>query len=651
MVSNNEKFICKGKYKVLEKIGEGAFGKVYLVEDNRNQKYAAKEISKLLDKGKLNYLKTEIEIMKKFDNINIIKLYTNIEEEHFFYLIMEYCNGKDLKQYITENNQGLQLPDKFYKIILRQLAEGMKYYKSKNIIHRDLKLENIMICFDDYKNPQIKIIDFGISKLKEDENEMAESLVGSPVNMDPRILKGFINNTKLEYGFEVDIWGFGVLSYYLLFGNNMPFPSKSKIELDEKYKIGTYLIPIIRSLEAVDFIHSILQSNLKLRLTIDKILEHPFLSTTTETKIDTEELKSYIFYKAIKLNIHQKIDLLVKEKKIVEIKEITEKISEIDINNNKNEKTNNNIQKKITKSSSTTNENIVKSDNKNLNIIYLNNQRDNKAEGKQGFSNSLPENNEVKYKIEKRYSLTNNQVQEGNNNFQALPFDSNQIKKIKSHNEEKNVNKNYGINSYENRYESLNQNKFKPEGPNLYSNFIQNQNQNQNQIFQKNIVNEQTKPSSNPQYYNQIKNNNNISNDQRISTFQNINNQQNFNEYGKNFSNPLINLNQIINYQGLNQIQNNQFDNKNNKLLNQINQITPNNNVNYCNYNNNVVQQNNIQINNVIQPISKNSNPQIQKHFNMNNYNNNNIFPQNNQNNQNYKSNSNVQGNPYNLNK
>ena len=157
-----------------------------------------------------------------------------------------------------------------------RLIEGKK-------IHRDLKLDNILVNFpfENYKislnmmSCTVKIIDFGFAtKLNK---SLTFTALGTPTNMDPVILENIktgIPNTG--YNEQVDIWSLGTICYEMIVGH-IPFSGKSFEELFQKVKQGTYSLPISLSKEVVSFINGMLQQDLKQRLTAQQLLHHDFL--------------------------------------------------------------------------------------------------------------------------------------------------------------------------------------------------------------------------------------------------------------------------------------------------------------------------------------------------------------------------------------
>ena len=136
------------KYEIIKKLVEGGYGRVIQVKSKLdNNYYAIKEIiMKLEMKDKLDNIKKEADILSKFNCNNIVKYYDSFEDKDKFYILMEYCEGQNLRDYINENIKNNTLIEEkiLYKII-KQICLGIKEIHDKNIIHRDLKSENIFI--------------------------------------------------------------------------------------------------------------------------------------------------------------------------------------------------------------------------------------------------------------------------------------------------------------------------------------------------------------------------------------------------------------------------------------------------------------------------------------------------------------------------
>ncbi len=185
-------------------IETGGFSTVWEVK-YKYKKYALKMISKKKYKTKIQKrnLKMEIKIHKQLNHENIIKLYNSFEDDFFVYILLEL--GDDDLFYFVERQK--ELTDKEIINISKQIINSLLYLKEMNIIHGDLKMENILMI----KN-KIKICDFGLSS----QNFFNYNYVGTPEFMAPEVIK------KDIYNYKIDIWSFGIILYNLVFGKS-PF--------------------------------------------------------------------------------------------------------------------------------------------------------------------------------------------------------------------------------------------------------------------------------------------------------------------------------------------------------------------------------------------------------------------------------------------
>ena len=298
----SENIIIKD-YKLFKSIGKGAFGKVYLtIKEGSPELFATKmiEYSKIKDPKILNYLKNEIQIMKELNHPNIIKLHEVLYTKRNIYLIMEYCNGGSLLDLLNQHTKQYRKPFsiKIIQYFMRQIIEGLAYIHSNKIIHRDIKLANILLKFrnnrnknkieyidiadldeSDFLSSEIKIIDFGLSK-KLDLDELAKTIAGTPFNMPPTILDIYNKGQQSKgYNEKADIWSLGTICYQMLTGEQL-FKVKNLIELIKKVHEKNYSIrtDIELSNEVISFLNSMLQYNGELRLSAEELLKHEFLT-------------------------------------------------------------------------------------------------------------------------------------------------------------------------------------------------------------------------------------------------------------------------------------------------------------------------------------------------------------------------------------
>ena len=213
------------EYTMLKELGKGSYATVKLAIHKKNHnKYAIKIYSKksLLDKQKKGTVDNEIKILKQLDNINIMKLYEVIDTPNYLYLILEYIEGISLLDTIKKDSNHYFEEQRALKIF-QQILNAIIYCQNKNICHRDIKLENILIKNNDI----IKLIDFGFA-VKSSKGSYQNLFCGSPSYMAPEI----VNKQKYIAQYS-DIWSLGVLFYSMLYGR-FPFKAQTQKELFKK---------------------------------------------------------------------------------------------------------------------------------------------------------------------------------------------------------------------------------------------------------------------------------------------------------------------------------------------------------------------------------------------------------------------------------
>lgn len=285
-------------------LGKGSYGEVYLSTiKGKNQYFATKKIKKeIADRPSFKkYFINEIELLKQCNHPNIVKLEGIKESQNHYYLIMEYMNGRALsdclKIYMERYKKAF--PEEIVQYLMNQIIDGLNYLHKQKIIHRDLKLDNIMVNFDSDQDRQnlnmlkakIKIIDFDFAtKLSADKKNLAFTAIGTANYMDPIILNKYLKRKNINLGYDekVDIWSIGNVCYELLIGKSV-FDAESLGELVNKVENGNFSVPKTLSKEVVSFINSMLQYDPKSRLSAEELRKHPFLTKNVSqfTKIDT----------------------------------------------------------------------------------------------------------------------------------------------------------------------------------------------------------------------------------------------------------------------------------------------------------------------------------------------------------------------------
>ena len=252
------------EYIFIKDIGEGNFGKVKLSKlIATNEKFAIKILNKqkLKSQTKSSSI-NEIEILAKLDHPNIIHVENIVEDEINYYIIMEYCTGGELFDYIVKQER---LDEIEAAIFFYQLIKGVEYIHKQNLAHRDLKPENLLLT----KDHLLKIIDFGLCH-NFDGTKLLKTKCGSPSYAAPEILKGFPYN-----GFKSDIWCCGIILYGMLCGY-LPFDGENNQEIFRQIvKCNPEFPPFLED-DSIDLIAKILNPEPKKRMSITQIKLHPF---------------------------------------------------------------------------------------------------------------------------------------------------------------------------------------------------------------------------------------------------------------------------------------------------------------------------------------------------------------------------------------
>lgn len=258
-------------FKVLKLLGIGSFGKVFLVKSIKDNKHYAMKVlfkGKILRKLQAIHTMNERKILEKINFPFIVKLYYAFQDAEKLYLVTEFMQGGELFFFLKTRGR---LPEKEVKLYAAEIILALQHLHDKNIIYRDLKPENILLDDKGY----IKITDFGLSKIiqesKEEEEQVAYTLCGTPEYLAPEVILG------QGYSKEVDWWSFGVVLYEMLTGHVL-FQRKIQTQIDiQMYLKPIDLVKIDISQEAKDLVLLLLRLDSKKRLTnIKNIKSHLF---------------------------------------------------------------------------------------------------------------------------------------------------------------------------------------------------------------------------------------------------------------------------------------------------------------------------------------------------------------------------------------
>ncbi|KAM3144140.1 hypothetical protein pb186bvf_003904 [Paramecium bursaria] len=290
--------IKKQDYQIIKELGDGSFGKVYLIAMN-NQNYALKtiKIQNLLKWQKVEQAKLELSIMYSLNHENIIKLHGHFEDEDYIYLLLDYIGGGDLFNLLKR--QGTLSENQVIHYI-RQVVEAFIYLHSlpKPVIHRDIKPENILVD----ENNKVKLADFGSANSIQTIDGKRQTYTGTQPYMSPEMLDGN------EYDQRLDIWSIGVLIYELL-TNKSPFTGDSIQQMDEQkkklliqnIKQAQIIFPVDFPPLAKDLVRKILKKEPSQRISLRDIRDHPWINKNIHIDIMKQEY----------LSIQQRVDKAV----------------------------------------------------------------------------------------------------------------------------------------------------------------------------------------------------------------------------------------------------------------------------------------------------------------------------------------------------
>ncbi|KAL0344513.1 UNVERIFIED_CONTAM: Serine/threonine-protein kinase ATG1c [Sesamum radiatum] len=246
MAQSMRRYYVVGDYMVGKQIGAGSFSTVWHARHRvHGTEVAIKEIVTTRLNPKLQEsLKSEIFILKRINHPNIIRLHDMIEEPGKIYIVLEYCKGGDLSMYIQQQ-QG-KIPEATAKHFMQQLAEGLKVLRENNLIHRDLKPQNLLLSANN-DNSVLKIADFGFARSLQPRG-LAETLCGSPLYMAPEIMQLQKYDAKLLQNIMKSV--------------ELQFPPEAK-------DLSPHCLDLCRKL---------LRRNPVERLTFEEFFNHPYIS-------------------------------------------------------------------------------------------------------------------------------------------------------------------------------------------------------------------------------------------------------------------------------------------------------------------------------------------------------------------------------------
>lgn len=234
------------------------------------------------------FLIKEIEALAQLDYPKIIRLITYFSlSSREIGLVLEYAAGGTLKKYLAEKGT---IDEDEAKGIISSILEALHYCHLKGIVHRDLKLDNVV--FGDCSRSTIKLIDFGISGVKKESIN-----VGTLKYLPPEVVNGIDMDSKPS----IDTWAIGCITYELLFGSQL-FAGQDTNEIKLKVNTQQTIRSSKVSREACNFINNLLKININDRMTISQSLEHPWITNNKLESTDEDEEGELLYNKGITLS-------------------------------------------------------------------------------------------------------------------------------------------------------------------------------------------------------------------------------------------------------------------------------------------------------------------------------------------------------------
>lgn len=263
----------------------GSFGAVFKARIPNGPELCMKKSHDDFDESQKKKLETESSILKCLSHENIIKFIDSFWYKNNFWIVMEFADGGNLKQKLDELEKlGKSFTEKEILDIMKQILQGLQYLHSKNIVHRDLKAENILF----FKNGQLKIADFGLSKIIDKSIVSFHTFAGSLQYMSPEIYQND------RWGKPSDIWSLGIISY-LLATKNLPFDAETQSTVTHKVlNCDPDSIRILYSRQFKLIIYSMLQKDHNTRPSATELLRSVDQLLGTQTSPQTQNQPSQI---------------------------------------------------------------------------------------------------------------------------------------------------------------------------------------------------------------------------------------------------------------------------------------------------------------------------------------------------------------------
>ncbi|XP_047027437.1 serine/threonine protein kinase OSK1-like isoform X1 [Helicoverpa zea] len=257
-------------YEMLSEIGRGKFGTVYLCRERSTGLELAAKLVSVSRRDERRNVEREVDVMRRLRHPRLIQLYDAYEWGKYMCVVLELITGGELFERVIDED--FVLTERACTVFMRQICEGIEFVHRQNILHLDMKPENIL-CLTKQGN-RIKIIDFGLARFYDPEKKL-QVLFGTPEFVAPEV----VNFDQIGYG--TDMWSVGVICYVLLSGLS-PFMGETDIETMANVTVAKYDFDDEAfneiSDDAKDFIQKLLVKDKESRPGATECLRHPWLT-------------------------------------------------------------------------------------------------------------------------------------------------------------------------------------------------------------------------------------------------------------------------------------------------------------------------------------------------------------------------------------
>ena len=218
LAPGQKRIFCNTEYEIEQSIGKGSFGRVFRAKAAHDRALVAIKEIKFGDGDIISLVNGEIEVLSLIrGDPNVLQLICASKENEIAYIVTEYCSGGDLALHLKRQGKPIIYAEPVIRNWLAQLVTGLTYLKHKNVLHGDLKAQNILVCYpvSREEDPVLKIADFGNSTILS-PGKGVEGIRGTATIVAPEVFR------NQPYDQRVDLWALGILIFEATFGRH-PF--------------------------------------------------------------------------------------------------------------------------------------------------------------------------------------------------------------------------------------------------------------------------------------------------------------------------------------------------------------------------------------------------------------------------------------------